>query len=905
MALSAGTHLGPYEVLSALGVGGMGEVYRARDTKLNRDVAIKVLLPAVANDPERLARFSREAQVLASLNHPNIAQIHGLEDSGGVRALVMELVEGPTLADRIAEGAIPVDEALAIARQIAEALEAAHDQGIIHRDLKPANIKVREDGTVKVLDFGLAKGLNPAAASSAAAMNSPTVTLHGTQAGMILGTAAYMSPEQATGKVVDTRSDLWAFGVVLLEMLSGRPVFTGETVSHLLAAVLKTEPDWTALPAETPAPIRKLLRRCLEKDRRRRLDSAAAARLEIDDALASPAAETAAPAAAPSRRVTPVAIALALAGVALITALMVWAVMRPAAPAPVRAARFAIVPPPAQALLISGADRDLALSPDGTYLVYSGGARAQLMVRALDQLDTRPLAGLTNARAPFLSPDGRWIGFFTGVSGDLKKASITGGPPISLCRIAGSSRGASWVPDDTIVFATNELTTGLLRVPAGGGEPLVLTTPDSAKGEEDHLFPSVLPDGRAVLFTITAASGDANTLVAVLDFKTGQRTTLIRGGSQAEYVDTGHLIYATAGTLRAVRFDLAKLKVLSDPVPVVEQVMTAGTGAANFRVSRQGTLVYLRGGAGIQSGAARSLVWVTRQGREEPIAAPPRAYLNPRLSPDDTRVAIDIRDQENDIWTWDLARQTLARLTFDRGHDRYPVWTPDGRRIIFSSTRGGPFSLYGRTADGTGTDERLTISPPSHLQFGPTSFSPDGTRLVFTENVPRTGEDLMLLFLDGTPRTEPLLQTSFAERNGEISPDGRWLAYESNESGQDEIYVRPFPKVGDGRWQISTGGGTIPLWARSGRELFYRDEASIMSVSVQTTPMFTTGNPTKLFEGPYFLAPGSGSYDVSVDGQRFLMIKDNTAGDQTTTSGSIVVVLNWFEELKAKLAVGK
>jgi len=909
MALSAGTRLGSYEVLSALGVGGMGEVYRARDTKLNRDVAIKVLLPAVANDPERLARFSREAQVLAALNHPNIAQIHGLEDSGGVRALVMELVEGPTLADRIAEGAIPIDEALSIAKQIAEALEAAHDRGIIHRDLKPANIKVREDGTVKVLDFGLAKGLNPAAASSAAAMSSPTVTLHGTQAGMILGTAAYMSPEQAAGKVVDKRSDLWAFGVVLHEMLSGRQVFTGETLSHVLAAVLKTEPDWTALPVETPAPIRKLLRRCLEKDRRQRLADAADARLEIEEALASPGAETVAPAAAPSRRVAPVAIALALAGVALIAALLVWAVMRPASPAPLRPTRFAVVPPPAEALVISGVVRDLDLSRQGAHLVYAG-PRGQLMVRALDRLDALPVPGVTNARALFLSPDARWIGFFTGVSGELKKVSIAGGSPISLCRVTGAPRGASWGPDETIVFATNEPTTGLFRVSAGGGKPEVITTPDSTKGVEgDHVFPSVLPGGRAVLFTIASVSNiAANGQVAVLDLKTGRIKTLIRDGSQAEYVETGHLIYATAGTLRAVRFDLAKLEILGDPVPVVEQVMTAGTGAANFSVSRHGTLVYVPGGAVSQGRGTRSLVWVTRQGREQPIAAPPRTYNYPSVSPDGTRVALAIDDQEVDIWTRDFAREGLTRLTFDPGRDSYPAWAPDGRRIVFTSSRGGPFNLFSRPADGTGTDERLTIS--SNVQFGSPSFSADGSRMVFTEVMPKTGEDLMSLSMDPSTglsargeRPEPLLATIFAERNPQISPDGHWLAYESNESGQEDIYVRPFPKVGDGRWQISSGGGNVPLWARSGRELFYRNGDSMMSVSVQTTPTFSAGNPTKLFQG-YIFGLGR-SYDVSRDGQRFLMIKDNTAGDQTTTSGSIVVVLNWFEELKAKLAAGK
>lgn len=903
MALTTGARLGVYEVTAQIGVGGMGEVYRARDTKLGREVALKILPDAFVSDPERVARFQREAKTLASLNHPNIGGIYGLEDANAVTALVLELVEGPTLADRIAQGPIPIDEALPLAKQIAEALGAAHEQGVIHRDLKPANIKVRPDGTVKVLDFGLAKTTDLVGSASNASQSPTIITPAMTETGVILGTAAYMSPEQARGLVLDKRSDLWSFGCVLYEMLTGRRPFTGDTVSDVSAAILAREPDWTPLPEVTPAAIRKVLRRCLEKDRRRRLADAGDARLEIEEALASPNAETATPARTASRRV--VAMAIALTGAVLIIALLPWAVMRPTPQASVRPARFALVPPPAQALTTSGAVRDVVLSPNGTQLVYTG-ARGQLMVRSLDQLDARPLSGVTNAVAPFLSPDGRWIGFFTGTSGELKKVAIAGGTPITLCRFVGVPRGASWSLDDTIVFATNEPTTGLFRVRADGGKAEVLTTPDSGKGmEEDHLFPSVLPNGRAVLFTIAAASSTAaNAQVAVLDLTTGRRKTLIRGGSQAEYVNTGHLIFAAAGSLRAVRFDVAKLEVLGDSVPVVDQVMTAVTGAANFSVARDGTLAYVVGGLATQSSGARSLVWVTRQGREEPIPVPARAYLYPSISPEGTRVALAIDDQERDIWTCDVARQTLTRLTFDPGRDWYPGWSPDGRRIVFMSRRAGVPNLYSRLADGSGTEERLTIS--SNIQFGTPSFTPDGTRLVFTEVVPGTGEDLRLLSIDpstgrpvGDGQSEPLLQTIFAERNAQISPDGHWLAYESNESGQEEIHVRPFPKVGGGRWQVSSDGGTAPLWARSGRELFYREGNSMMSASIQTTPTFSAGNPTKLFERKF---SGLGrTYDVSRDGQRFLMIKDNTSGDQASTPASMVVVLNWFEELKAKV----
>ena len=867
--------------------------------------------------------------MLASLNHPNIAHIHGLEDSDGVRALVMELVEGPTLAEKLAQGSgvkahgLPLDEALPIARQIAEALEAAHEQGIVHRDLKPANIKVTPNGVVKVLDFGLAKAMESAGSRQQAAGGdllsmSPTLSMQATQAGIILGTAAYMSPEQARGTIVDKRANLWAFGVVLFEMLTGRRLFEGGTISDTLAAVLKTEPDWNALPDETPRSIHRLLRRCLEKDRRKRLESAADARLEIDEALATPMSDGSTGVAPGTtlahrtgwRRAMP-SIAAGVASAAVV-GVAVWALMR-GAPAPrSQPMRFAIVPPAAQPLVISGLDRDSAISPDGRHLVYfAGTGQTQLMVRAIDQLDAVPLRGITGARAPFMSPDGRWVGFFSGA--ELKKVSITGGPPITLCRIPGTPRGASWGQDDTIVFATSDAGTGLLSVPAGGGEPKVLTKPDLAQGERDHMFPSMLPGGRAVLFTITPNNGAIeNAQVAVLDLTTGQRKTLIRGGSSAEYVDTGHLVFAAAGTLRAVRFDLGRLEVLGDPVPVVEQVSTAPTGAANFSVSRQGTLVYMRGGAGGQTGSPRSLVWVNRKGIEEPIKAPPRAYVYPRLSPDGTRVALDIRDQESDIWIWDLARQTLTRLTFGPDAELYPVWTPDSRRIIFYSTRAGGGNLFWQPADGTGTVERLTTS--STTPHYPYSISPDGKSLVFQENVPKTGIDLSLLLFGepgGSSKSEvrPLVQTTFTETSAEISPDGHWLAYPSNESGQEEIFVRPFPKVDTGRWQISTGGGTRPLWARSGRELFFLDGNSFLTtVPVQTTPAFSAGNPTRVLNTRYFSGFGAGgqnvagrTYDVSPDGQRFLMIKDIVGADQTATPASMIVVLNWLEELKAKV----
>ena len=924
MALTLGTRLGVYEVTAPIGEGGMGQVYRARDTKLDRDVAIKILPEAFAHDADRLARFQREAKTLASLNHPNIAAIYELEESGGMTALVMELVAGDDLSQRIARGAITMDEALPIARQIADALEAAHEQGVIHRDLKPANIKIRADGAVKVLDFGLAKAFDPTGASSPSATMSPTISIHATQAGILLGTAAYMPPEQARGKPVDKRADLWSFGCVLFEMLTGHRPFVGETISDVLAKIIERDPDWNALPAKTPRSIRTLLRRCLEKDPRRRLDSAAVARLEIEEASNTPATNGISvgdvnrdvhPARWPL--LAPVAVAVLAAAVGAITT---WTVTRPAqAPSP-PVNRFAITLPPAQPITFSINDRDVAISADGTRLVYTAGDQAQLMVRAIDQLDAVPLAGIANARAPFLSPDGRWIGFFDRLDegfttgpvvqrGALKKVSTSGGPPIAICTLTGASRGASWGPDDSIVFATSDLSTGLLRVPASGGEPEVLTKPDTARGERDHYFPSVLPGARGVLFTISAGGGVADRQVAVLDLKTGRRRTLIRSGSQAEYVETGHLIYTDGGTLWAVRFDLATLNVLGDPAPLIEQVLTLG--AADFTISRRGTLVYVPVGGG----TSRSLVWVTRQGAEAPIAAPPREYVSARLSPDGKRVALQILDQSTEVWTWDFARGKLTRLTFGPSGNYGPLWTPDGRHIIFGSPRDAPnrSNLYRRSADGMGIDERLTTS--AHQQRT-NAMSPDGKRLVLEEQMGMAGYDFMLLSLEGTPRVEPLLQTPFDERNAAISPDGRWMAYESNETGRLQIYVRPFPNVADARYQISTGGGRTPAWAPNGHDLFYVNRASIMAVTVQLTPTFSAGNPTKLFDAPSllldgrFIGTGTGgtnrTYDVSRDGQRFLMIKNNAgSSDGNASPASMVVVQNWFEELKAKVAAGK
>jgi eukaryotic-like serine/threonine-protein kinase len=909
--LAAGLRVGPYEIVAPLGAGAMGEVYRACDTKLNRVVALKVLPERFALDPDRLARFTREAQLLATLNHPNIAAIYGLEESSRAQALVMELVDGPTLAERIALGPISLDEALTIARQIAEAVEAAHQKGIIHRDLKPANIKIARNGVVKVLDFGLAKVWDGAPQSDLS--GSPKLTATNLGERTILGTPAYMSPEQARCAPLDRRTDIWSFGCVLYEMLMGRAPFEGDTISDTIAAILEHEPDWTMLPADTPVPIRRLLRRCLEKDPKRRLDSASDARLEIDDAIAFPAAETLALAATPSRRVTPVAIA-ALAGLTVIVALVAWILMRAAPAVPVLPARFAIVPAPGLPLNVSGLDRDLALSPDGRRLVYRAGgsntAGSPLMVRAIDRLDAQPVAEVSNAYAPFFSPDGRWIGFFENT--ELKKVSIAGGPAITLCQFSGIPLGASWGDDNTITFATNAPGTGLWRVSADGGEPTVLTTVDPAQHEGTYSFPSVLPQGRGVLFTIATAS-QADTSVAVLDLKSGQRKTLIRGGGDAQYVETGHLIFAAAGALRAVRFDPVRLEVLGDPVTVIDHVMMKPTGAANYAVSRAGTLVYI--GAGLSELATpRALLWVDRKGHEEPTGAPLRAYGTPRLSPDGTRVAAEIYDQITDVWIWDFARKTLRHLTFDSGGNGMSVWTPDSRQIIFESGRTGMPSVYKQAADGTGTVDRLSTSA---IPQWPTSITPDGTWLAGFDLLPKTVPNIVFLPLtravvrpssnpapgDSQSPVEPLAETRFKGAMADFSPNGRYLAYQSNESGRSEIYVRPFPRVDNGRWQVSTAGGTRPVWARSGRELFYLDASNaLIAVPVGTSePTISIGSPAKVFDTKYAQPNPSRHFDVSADGQRFLMLKASATGDPNATPVSMVLVEHWFEELKQRV----
>jgi serine/threonine protein kinase/Tol biopolymer transport system component len=909
MTLATGTRVGKYEILDAIGAGGMGEVFRARDTKLNRYVAVKVLPESVASDPARIARLRREAQVLAAINHSNIAHVHELEESTGIQALIMELVEGPTLADRIADGPIPVPESLTIAQQIAEALAAAHDQGIVHRDLKPANIKLRDDGTVKVLDFGLAKLASPDASESvaAAAAHLPTVTTPAmTLAGVIMGTAAYMSPEQSKGRPADKRSDIWAFGAVLYEMLTGRRAFDGEDVSETLANVLKTEPDWSALPADIPDHIRGLLKRCLARDRHARVSDIGAVLYVLGEPSATErgASNVSVPLVPLWRRLLIPAVVGVIAAAAI--GIAVWNRVPRSTPPPIT--RFSFGQSGPNALIVDAQSRDVTITPDGKQVIYKGtaGDTVQLFIRRLDSVEVTPLTTHgPSARAPFPSPDGAWVGFIEPTPITLKKVPITGGPALQICTLDGASRGATWLPDDTIVFATALTSTGLQRVAAGGGQPTTLTTPDRARGEDDHLWPQILPGGQLVLFTITPAVGGVDaSQVAVLDLgrPTDAPKVLLRGGSQAKYLPSGHLVYIAGGTLRAILFDLSRLETVGVAVPLQSQVITLPTGTAEFDVSADGTLVYATGGAGVAP--ARTLVWVDREGREEPIGVPPRSYVHPSVSPDGARLAVDILDQENDIWVWDFNRRTLLRVSSDPGLDQTPAWLPDSQRLLYSSQASGVFSVVRQSADGTDTVERLaTTANPTRLS----SVSADGRHAFMWEARAASATDIMVLD-PSLPRSEtrPLLESKFAERNAELSPNGRWLAYDSNDAGPLQVYVRPFPEVGRERRQVSNAGGYGPRWSRDGKELFYlAADGTLMSVQVGSGTTWNPGPPVPIVKASdsYFRASTSfvgRTYDVSPDGKRFLRVK-NPSGQAAGSPANIVVVRNWIEEVKARV----
>ena len=876
-----GSRIGAYQLTALVGEGDVGPVYRARDRTHSREVALRVLSEAFTDDPNQLARFGRETELLTSLRHPNIAQVYGLEAAEGATVLIRELVDGPTLADRIAHGAIPPDEALPIARQIGDALDAAHGLGILHRDLQPANIGVRDDGTVKVLDFGLTDhvGLHLGGASidPAAAIAS----------GVLTRTAAYLSPEQADGQAADRRSDVWAFGCVLYEMLTGRRAFAGETVFDALAAVRTQGVDLDALPTDTSPAIRRLVRRCLERAPVRRLRDIADGLLELDEDEDVP------PPVVPARRAVPWVTAAAVG--AVLAGLIAWTTV--AKPPPlVRDALSVLLP--ANISLPPNMHIVAAVSPNGRDLVYVGqdGITTRLFHRPLDEVDAVPMADTNGAVNPFFSPDGAWVGFKVGNT--FRKVALAGGASVKVCDLPENpvedrfELGAAWRRDDTIWFGHSN--TGLYRVAATGGVPKLMTTPGAVnEGVRGHYLPHVLPDGRTILYT--ASRGFASRLMVAYSPETGEHRVLAEGQAlQPWFAPSGHIVFSdiSGGTLTALPFDADRLVVTGEPVPVRDGVRRSPSGTTQAYLGADGTLVYVpaSGPAG-----ARTLVWVDPQGREEPIAAPPRAYHSPRLSPDGTRVAAGVlRGSGADIWIYDLARGFDTRLTDGSGMYRFPVWTKDSHRVVFG---GGTFGdLAWKAADGTGEVEAL-VSDPDRAFF-PSSWSKDGRSLVFIDwdSAGPTGFNLAMVTLGASQPWEFLRQTDYAEGSPSVSPDGRLLAYQSNDSGRYEIYVTPFPDVDRVRIQVSTHGGLSPAWSPAGGALFYRQAAdcgglgpeqpdsdndtgatsligcrkAMMSVTVDTEPTLTSGLPEVLFEDPYF-APTGRHYDVADDG-RFLMV---------------------------------
>ncbi|MBZ5609988.1 MAG: serine/threonine-protein kinase [Acidobacteriia bacterium] len=867
MPLSAGDKLGPYEILAQIGAGGMGEVYRARDTRLGRDVAIKV------SKEQFSERFEREARAVAALNHPNICQLYDV----GPNYLVMELIEGETLA-----GPLPLETALNFARQIAAALEAAHEKGITHRDLKPANIKVTHAGAVKVLDFGLAAVAQASGPASGDPRSSPTLTMSPTIAGMILGTAAYMSPEQARGKPVDKRADIWAFGVVLYEMLTGRQAFAGETITDVLAAVVKSEPHWDGVP-EKALP---LLRRCLEKDPARRLRDIGDIELLLGEAP---------PAEKPRHHKLPwaIAAALALASVALIA--LLWRATRPADPPLQPLVRLDVdlgADVPAGPLTGVG----MIISPDGSRLVYVSQSR--LFTRRLDQPTATELAGTRGATSPFFSPDGQWVAFFA--QGQLKKISVDGGSAITLCNASATVTGGSWGEDGNIVAALAP-SGSLSRVPSSGGQPAVLTELDHSRGEVTHRFPQILPGGKTVLFTSHTAMGGGYDLanIDVMSLADHRRKTLQRGGTYGRYLPTsksaGYVVYVNRGTMFALPFDLERLEVRGAAVPVLERVSySAQYGYAQFDSSRSGTMLYR---SGAEQADLVTVQWLDGTGHTQPLLSKTGLFLTPQLSPDGQRLALA---NAGDLWVYDPQRDTMTRLTFDGKSSRNPVWTPDGRYIIFGASDG----IYWTRSDGAGKPQRLISSTNPQI---PTSLTPDGKRLAFEELTPANAQDLFTMALerDGEAlragKPEPFLQTQFNDRDASFSPDGRWIAYASDETGTNEVYVRAFPDKG-GKWQISNGSGMLPVWSRNGHELFFRtlDNQVMVATYAVKGDSFVPEKPRVWSEKrltSYTLS--ASNFSLAPDGKRIAALLP-AEGPVSQAQSHVTFLLNFFDEVRRR-----
>lgn len=898
-----GRTVGPFVIEAWRGSGGMGDVYRARDQRLKRQVALKVLPDLFAVDRDRLERFTREAQVLAALNHPNIAAIHGFEHDDGIQALVLEFVDGPTLAERIESGPLPVDEALAIARQLAEGLEAAHEQGIVHRDLKPSNIAVRQDGTVKILDFGLAKVLEPEAIAADRPRAADAPASESAPAAVMAGTPAYMSPEQVKGRPADKRSDIWAFGAVFYEMLSGRRAVHGDDTPTILAAVLSQALDWEALPTSTPVAVRTLIARCLDRDVSRRLRDIGEARIALDDPtrLTLNGGRHESEPRAPRTWRRPLGAVLLATAAAAVATLATWQ-LKPAPSAGVT--RFAYGLPAGQVLSRGIGRHVLAIARDGTQVVYSG-VPAGLYRRTLSQLDTTLISGSSDfprVTEPAFSPDGRSIAFYT--DGALKRISVTGGAAVTVAS-ADAPYGINW-DDSGILYGQGGK--GILRVPDTGGAPETLVRVED--GEQAH-GPQMLPGGQHVLFTLatgTASDRWDRARIIVQALASGRRTILVDGGTDARYLPSGHLVYALAGVLYAAPFDPARPALTGPAVPVIEGVSRAtggGTGAAHYGVSDTGTLIYIAGpgDASAELGETTQLALVDRMGTIERLALPPDTYQTPRVSSDGRRVAVGTDDgKEAIVWIAELSGNTpRQRLTFG-GNNRFPLWSPDGTRIVFQSDRDGDAALFSQASDGSGTAERLT-TPSAGTSHVPESWSPKGDRLLYGVETGKSAALQVLSVRDGTtaPFGDVRSTTPIAAM---FSPDGRWVAYGSTEGVRQTVYVQPFPATG-AKYQLAAKGLDLPshpVWSPDGRELFYNPRPlGLDVVSISTAPSFAFGNAMPV-PRPFQLSPPEQrrAYDITPMG-KFVARVPSSGGTYGAGIEPIQVVLQWFEELRARV----
>jgi eukaryotic-like serine/threonine-protein kinase len=884
MALAIGTRLEHYEIVDTIGAGGMGEVYRARDTKLGRDVAFKVLPDLYASDPDRLSRFQREAQLLASLNHPNIAQIYGVVESAGTRGIVMELVQGETLQTRLKRGPVPPEEALRIATQVAEGLEAAHDNGIVHRDLKPGNIMVSVEGHVKVLDFGLAKALE-AQAGDLNFSNSPTVlSRDNTQTNVVMGTAAYMSPEQLRGRTADVRSDIWAFGCVVYEVLCGQQTFSGETMTDLIAGIVRAEPEWNLLPSATPAALRSVLARCLEKDRRRRYHAIGDVRLDLEASPTIGAAPAAGVRRGRERVAWSIAGGVAIAAIGLLAAMGYWASRGPQP----HVARFLVEFPPDVSLGSAGAAPFPTISPDGQYAAFDGviSGTGRLWLRPIGSLASQPIAGTefagsSNAQS-FWSPDSRSIGFFA--AGKLKRVAVVGGPPQILCDAGGDAISGTWSQNDVIVFERDGV---LHRVRAAGGVSTPIRTPDKSRNERAYKHPAFLPDGKHFLYVaLSSEPGRSEARVGSLDSNVDQ--PLFANYSKVLYSDPGYLLFVKDGTLMAQAFDPGSLKTKGDIFPVAESVASlVGNGTAAFSVSKTGTLLYRNTGAG----SSTELAWFDRSGKKTGSVPTVGSVSRPYLSPDQTFIAMQRNDgQSADIWLIDRVRGTNSRLTLDSGDETYPVVSPNGKQVAYTSTRDGKLGFYIKSASGVGAEELIATVQGGDPAI--TDWSPDGKLLLYGFMAGETQWDSWAVEVTGERKAFPVLNQKFNDYRARFSPDGHWISYTSNETGRQEIYVQGFPPSGEKK-QISVDGGNYAYWRQDGREIIFDSaDGKMMAVDIKLGTPLQVGVPRELFKLPGLIY--SSRYAITPDAQRLLFPLAPQSSDRPT----ITIVLNWTLDLR-------